>query len=199
MNASKHWRNYLRGWKVAGLATDPELGAFVARHLFKLLARGRALGGEPSAIPSSLLGPNLSQHVQEINNLMRTDGADIARALAAEGLFSTEARQSEWIKLCALPPERAIDWTRDSLPELSPWFESRFFGAHRCNFPLEAGFSVFGKHVESEQGADLKEAIVLSSQRQQRERQFRRTAAFRAPKKVKKRRHASLYSRPRGG
>ena len=183
VNAEKHWRGFLRSWKVAGLVTDPELGVFVARHLTKLVTKDAVLGGEPTALGSNLLGPNLKLQVAEINRLMAADGAEIALALVKEGLFNSEARRADWVKLCALPPARSlIDWTRATLPELAPWFESRFFGGHRCNYPLEQGFSIYGQHVEAEQGADLKEAIVAASKSLQEERQARMSADFRVPK-----------------
>ena len=36
----------------------------------------------------------------------------------------------------------------------------------QLNYPLEQGFSVWGQHVESEQSAELKEAIVRTSEMQ---------------------------------
>mmetsp|Transcript_32484 Transcript_32484/g.85275 ORF Transcript_32484/g.85275 Transcript_32484/m.85275 type:complete len:1051 (-) Transcript_32484:158-3310(-) len=186
-NAEKHWRQFLRGWNVVGLVTDPELGVFVARHLTKLVTGNAALGGEPSALGSNLLGPNLALQVAEINRLIPADGGAIAAVIVKEGLFDSELRRAEWGKLCAPPPARSqIDWTRKTLPELAPWFESRFFGAHRCNFPLEAGFSEWGQHVESEQGAEVKEAIVRTNKMLQPLREARRDAAFRMPKKSAK-------------
>ena len=122
-NADKHWRPFLQRWKVAGLATDPELGVFVARHLLKLATGDARLGGEPDALPSTLLGPNLDLHVAEINRLMAADGGQIAAALAKDGLFDTPAKRADWVSLCAQPPARGdIDWTRKTLPELAPWF-----------------------------------------------------------------------------
>ena len=60
-NEKKHWRQFLQGWKVVGLVTDPELGVYVARHLVKLVTGTAELGGEPSELGTNLLGPSPSR------------------------------------------------------------------------------------------------------------------------------------------
>ena len=183
VNAEKHWRGFLRTWKFACLVTDPELGVFATRHICKMVTGDAELGGEPSALGPDLLGPTLVLQVAEVNRLMAPDGGRIAHALVKEGLFNSEPRRAEWVKLCALPPARSkIDWTRKTLPELAPWFESRFFGAHRDNYPLEKHFSTYGQHIEEQQSADLKEAIVRTSLMLQAFREERCSEEMRVPK-----------------
>ena len=75
----------------------------------------------------------------------------------------------------------SIFWTRTKLPELCPWFESRLFGRHRTNYPLETNFSVFGHHIESAQDMALKEAIVRLTLRLRQEKDARRAPEMRIP------------------
>ena len=77
LNAEKHWRGYVQGWKFAGLVTDPELGAYAARHIVKLLSGSTALGGEPRALGTDLLGPTLQLQLAEIDALITRDGGGI--------------------------------------------------------------------------------------------------------------------------
>ena len=117
------------------------------------------------------------------------DGGGIATALAKDGLFDSPGKKADWAKLCD-PVARAVlpsvFWTREMLPELCPWFESRFFGRHRTNYPLESTFSVYGQHVESAQAMELKEAIVRLTKALQHEKDARRAPEMRVPKKSAK-------------
>lgn len=176
-NADKHWRPFLQGWKIAGLVTDPEVGAYTARVLVKLLSRSAVSGGEPNA-----LGLLRTPQLDEIDKIAISEGGEIAACLAAEGLFNSPARQAEWVRMCSPEGRIELDWTRAMQPELAPWFESRFYGAHRCNYPLESTFSTFGGHVEDEQGGELKESIVCLADHLQHARAKRMLAEMRTPK-----------------
>ena len=186
LNADKHWRGYLRGYKFLGLVTDPELGVYTARLIVKLLNGGIAVGGEPRALGPNLLGPNLVLQMAEIDAVVAGDGAGIAASVHSDGIYSTAAQKAEWLLLCDVARSASTDWGRSTLPELAPWLESRFFGRHRSNYVLESNFSVFGQHVEDEQAMDLKEAVVRSTKRLQREKDTRRAPEMRVPKKSAK-------------
>lgn len=180
-NADKHWRPFLQGWKAAALVTDPEVGAYSARVLVKLLSGSAQLGGEPSA-----LGLANTPQLNELDNIARKDGAMIAATLASEGLFNSPARRADWKRLCSPEGRIDLDWSRQTLPELAPWFEARFFGGAKCNYPLEAGFSTVGQHVKNEQSSELKEAITNITMHNELDRKKRKHESMRVPKKSKK-------------
>jgi hypothetical protein len=183
LNADKHWRSYLQGWKFAGLVTDPELGAYAARLILKLVKVGG--GGEPRALGTNLIGNNLKLQLAEMDALVVRDGGGIAAALVKDGLFNSAARKAEWVTLCdpvARAVPAAVFWSRGTLPQLCPWFESRFFGRHRTNYPLECTFSEYGQHVESAQAMELKEAVVRLTKMLRREKDARRAPEMRIAK-----------------
>ena len=65
------------------------------------MTKSAALGGEPSALGSNLLGPNLALQVAGVNKAVVADGGTIAVAMIKEGLFNSEARKAKWVKaLC---------------------------------------------------------------------------------------------------
>jgi hypothetical protein len=68
-------------------------------------------------------------------------------------------------------------------PIFGPFFEAFFFGGLKTNYKLEQNFSVFGAHIQDEQSASLKEAIVFHNLQLQKEREARRSESFRVPKK----------------
>ena len=176
LNAEKHWRQFLQGWKFAGLVTDPEVGLYAARIIYPA-------GGKPSDL--KLDRKKLKPQLDELDRISAKDGAQIRARLAADGLFDSPAKRKDWAKLCCPKGRIDLDWTRGTLPELAPWFESRFFGGQKSNYALESGFSVYGKHVEDEQSSELKEAIVNLTRKRQPERDARKDASMRTPKKSK--------------
>lgn len=177
LNVENHWNPFLQTWKIAGLVTDPEVGAYFARLLVEKLSKGSQLGGVPTA-----LGLPRSPLLSKLDAIVLAHGNEIAACLAAEGLFNSPAKRSEWARLCQPEARLDIDWKRATLPELMPWFESRFFGGGRCNFLLESTFSTFGAHVQDEQGSDLKEAIVNLTLERKDDRQARMAPEMRTEK-----------------
>jgi hypothetical protein len=53
-------------------------------------------------------------------------------------------------------------------PIFGPFFEAFFFGGLKTNYKLEQNVSVFGAHIQDEQSASLKEAIVFHNLQLQR-------------------------------
>ena len=187
-NWDNHWYKFLRGANIFGLATDPELGPWFARRLLAIVDEraSRAAGSHKDvAVPGKAaeLVPLLEQQMIFVT-------ADLVKELG----LGTPAMIADWLLLADPAKHAQVDWSRESLPALAPFLESKFFGGFHGNLPLEQIFSVYGNHVETEQSMKLKESIVTSNVRLMPDRAKRAAVEMRA-KELTEAKRAKLSSR----
>ena len=143
-----------------------------------------ALGGRPADVAAVAhdddLGEELAAHLDEY----MTEGQLRYTVLEVRqyGLLSS-ACWNDWRRLCAADAPRQSSGFWRSLDGLGRFFDAYLFGGLKDNYPLESIFSTFGEHIEDEQSAALKEALVIHTLALAPERERRKDGSMRVPSK----------------
>ena len=177
-NFNKHWAKFLQAPNIFGLATDSDLGPFFVCRLIPMVLPSSPALSSFGSISATDLSAEASALTPLIDELF--EDSDFCNSLISCFRSNDLDHVPEWRTLARAETHHSATWSREELPHLAVFFQNKFFGGFHGNLALEQLFSVYGQHINTEQGMALKEAIVQANERLRTEREARRCEDLRA-------------------